>query len=87
VEAVEDQFNLENLIAAQDMLDRLVDKLTELGMEDVRAMVPMMLLECDADEYRHRFKKSRNTVTQQFYRGVRKAARAAGLMGQPPDEV
>jgi len=85
VEAVEDQFNLESLIAAQNTLDRLVHKLTELGMEDVRAMVPMMLLECDAHEYQHRFKKSRNAVTQQFYRGMRKAARSAGLIGQLPD--
>jgi len=81
MEAVEDHFDLENMVAAQDTLDRLVDQLTELGMEDVRAMVPMILLECDAEEYQQRFKKSRNAVTKQFYRGMRKAARSAGIIG------
>ena len=81
MEAVEDHFDLENMVAAQDTLDRLVDQLTELGMEDVRAMVPMILLECDADEYQRQFKKSRNAVTKQFYRGMRKAARSAGIIG------
>jgi hypothetical protein len=80
MEAVEDRFDLETLVAAQDTLDRLVDQLTELGMEDIRAMVPMMLLECDAREYKHRFSKSRNAVSQQFYRGMRKAARSAGII-------
>jgi hypothetical protein len=80
MEAVEDRFDLENLVAAQDTLDRLLDQLTELGMEDIRAMVPMMLLQCDAHEYQHRFSKSRNAVSQQFYRGMRKAARSAGII-------
>ena len=81
VEALEDQFDLAASVANRDTLDRLLEQLTEFGMEDVRAMVPMMLMECDSQEYKHRFKKSRNAVTQQFYRGMRKAARAAGIAG------
>lgn len=83
-EALEDQFDLANSVAAQNTLDRLMEQLTELGMEDVRAMIPMMLMECDSHEYQHRFKKSRNAVTQQFYRGMRKAARVAGITGRLP---
>ncbi len=71
-EALEDQFDLANSVAAQNTLNRLMDQLTELGLDDVREMVPMMLMECDAHEFRQRFKKSRNAVTQQFYRGMRK---------------
>lgn len=78
---VTDQFDLASADAAQDTLDRLIDQLTELEMYEVRDMIPMMLRDCDSHEYNHRFKKSRNAVTHQFYRGMRKAARAAGITG------
>ena len=72
-------------IVAKDTLDRLVNQLIELGMEDVRAMVPMMLRECDAEQYRRVFNKSRNAITQQFYRGMRKAAHVAGIISSTAD--
>jgi hypothetical protein len=50
-----------------------------MGLDDVRDMVPMMLLDCDAEEFRARFGKSRNTISQRFYRGMRKAALLAGI--------
>lgn len=81
MEAVEDQFDLENQVAAQRTLDRLSDQLTKMDMHEVRAMLPMMLLECDADDYRQRFNKSRNSISQQFYRSMRQAGRAAGIIG------
>ena len=81
MDAIEDRFDLEKQVAAQRTLDRLADQLSKMGMDSVREMLPMMLLECDADEYRQRFEKSRNTISQQFYRSMRKAARAAGILG------
>lgn len=81
IEALEDQFDLVNSVAAKDALDRVKEQLTNLGLHEVRLMIPMMLAECDAQDYRDRFKKSRNAVTKQFYRGMRKAAQAAGLTG------
>jgi hypothetical protein len=42
-------------------------------------MVPMMLRNCIAQEYEVRFGKSRNTLSQRFYRGMRRAAAAAGI--------
>ena len=81
MEAMEDRFDLEKQVATQRTLDRLADQLSKMGMDYVREILPMMMLECDADEYRQRFDKSRNTVSQQFYRSMRKAARAAGILG------
>jgi len=83
-EVVPDEFDLARAVAAQDTLDRLVDQLTEMQMYDVRDMIPMMLRDCDSREYNQRFKKSRNAVTHQFYRGIRKAAQAAGITGTFP---
>ena len=64
---------------AKDTLDRLMDQLARLGMNDVREMVPMMLRECEAEDLVSRFGKGRNTISQRFYRGMRKAAAAAGI--------
>lgn len=79
LEALQDQFNLAADFETKDTLDRLVNQLEMLGLETVREMVPMMLRDCDADEFTTRFGKSRNTISQQFYRGMRKAAKAAGV--------
>jgi hypothetical protein len=85
LEALEDQFDLARCVAAKDTLSRLSERLQELGMRDVLAMVPMMLEGRDAAEFQHRFNKSRNAITQQFFRGMRKAARSAGIAGLPRD--
>jgi len=85
MESVEDQFDFLQSLMAKDTLDRLLHRLTELGMDDVRAMVPMILMECDAHEFQRRFKKSRNAVSQQFFRGMRRAAQSAGIMGRLRD--
>jgi hypothetical protein len=85
MESVEDEFDFLRSLTAKDTLDRLLEQLTELGMDDVRAMVPMILMECDAREFQHRFKKSRNAVSQQFFRGMRKAAQTAGIVGRLRD--
>jgi hypothetical protein len=56
-----------------------MEELERLGLYDVREMVTMMLRECGSDELISRFGKSRNTISQRFYRGMRKAAAAAGI--------
>lgn len=79
LESLEDQVDFARSFMAKDMLDRLVHQLIDLGMDDVREMVPMMLRECEADQFQEHFSKSRNAIAQQFFRGMRRAARVAGL--------
>jgi len=79
LDALQDQVDLAAHLEAKDTLDRLVDQLELLGMDDIREMVPMMLRDCEAKELVRRFGKSRNTISQRFYRGMRKAAAAAGI--------
>jgi hypothetical protein len=79
LEALQDQFDLTAALEAKDTLDRLMDQLRRLGMDDVREMVPMILSDCAGEELVGRFGKSRNTISQRFYRGMRKAAAAAGI--------
>jgi hypothetical protein len=79
LETLEDQFDLVSVLAATDTLDRLMDELDRQGLHDIREMVPMMLRECDAHEFVSRFGKSRNTLSQRFYRGMRRAAAATGI--------
>jgi hypothetical protein len=79
LEALQDEFDLVAHLEAKDTLDRLMQELERLGMNDVREMVPMMLRECDAHEFISRFGKSRNTISRRFYRGMRKAAAAVGI--------
>jgi hypothetical protein len=80
LESLQDQVDLARSLMAKDMLDRLVGQLTKLGMHEVRDMVPLMLRECDPDQFQRKFNKSRNAIAQQFYRGMRKAAEAAGIV-------
>lgn len=79
LETLQDQFDLVSDLAAKDTLDRLMDELDRQGFHDIREMVPMMLRGCDAREFVSRFQKSRNTISQRFYRGMRRAAAAAGI--------
>jgi hypothetical protein len=79
LETLQDQFDLVSRLEAQDTLDRLMRELDRQGLHDIREMVPMMLRDCTAHEFEVRFGKSRNTLSQRFYRGMRRAARAAGI--------
>jgi len=63
----------------QDILEKLVAQAIELGMTEAAAMVEMMLRGCPAEEFTRRFGKRRNTLTQLFFRHMRKAAHVAGL--------
>jgi len=79
LETLQDEFDLVSHLEAREMLDRLIDELKSQGRNDVLQMIPMMLRDCDADEFTRRFGKSRNTLSQRFYRGMRKAATVAGI--------
>lgn len=74
-----DRVDMVRELEARATLDRIVEELDRLGLHDVRDMVPLMLQDCEAHELVHRFGKSRNTLSQRFYRGMRKAARAARI--------
>ena len=50
LEALQDQYDLTAHMEARETIDRLMDQLERLGMDDVREMVPMMLRDCDAEE-------------------------------------
>ena len=79
LETLQDQFDMVSDLVAKDTLDRLMEELDRQGLHDIREMVPMMLRGCDAREFVSRFQKSRNTISQRFYRGMRRAAAAAGI--------
>jgi hypothetical protein len=79
LETLQDHFDLVSELVAKDTLDRLMEELDRQGMHDIREMVPMMLRDCDAREFVSRFQKSRNTLSQRFYRGMRRAAAATGI--------
>lgn len=79
LETLQDRFDLVSDLVAKDTLDRLMEELDRQGLHDIREMVPMMLRDCDAREFVSRFQKSRNTLSQRFYRGMRRAASAAGI--------
>jgi hypothetical protein len=79
IDSLQDQFDLAAHYEATDTLDQLLDQLERLGMYEIRAMVPMILRGCSTEDLVPRFGPSRNTISQRFYRGMRKAARAAGI--------
>jgi hypothetical protein len=79
VDLLRDQFEMAADAGHRDTLDRLVAQAEQMGMADAAAMVPMMLRGCGAEEYIKRFGKKRNTLTQMFFRHMRKAAEAADL--------
>jgi hypothetical protein len=79
LETLQDQFDLISDLEVKDTLDRLMEELDRQGFQDICEMVPMMLRDCDAHEFVSRFGRSRNTLSQRFYRGMRKAAAATGI--------
>ena len=79
LETLQDQVKLISDLEAKDTLDRLVAELHRQGRHDICEMVPMMLRDCSASEFESRFGQSRNTISQRFYRAMRRAARAAAI--------
>ena len=79
LEALEDQYDFAAHLAARDTLDKIVEQLDLLGLQHVKEILPLMLRNAEGSELTGRFGQKRNTVTKQFYRGMRKAANAAGI--------
>jgi hypothetical protein len=79
LEALEDQYDFAAHLAARDTLDKIVEQLDLLGLHHVKEILPLMLRNAEGSELTGRFGQKRNTVTKQFYRGMRKAANAAGI--------
>jgi len=61
------------------MLDKMVEQLEVLGLDYVIRVLPWMLKNSEGQELTRQFGKKRNTITTRFFRGMRKAATAAGL--------
>ena len=79
LDALEDQYDVATDFAARDTLDKIVEQLDLLGLQRVKEILPWMLRNAEGNELTGRFGQKRNTITKQFYRGMRKAASAAGV--------
>ena len=82
LDTLEDQYDFAAHIEDCQTLDVLVRQLDILGLERVKELVPIMLSEPEGKELVALFGQSRNTVTTRFFRGLRRAALAAGLLGE-----
>ncbi|MEO8131144.1 MAG: hypothetical protein ABJF23_27065 [Bryobacteraceae bacterium] len=79
LDALEDQYDVAADFAARETLDKIVEQLDLLGLDRVKEILPWMLRNAEGNELTGRFGQRRNTITKQFYRGMRKAANAAGV--------
>jgi hypothetical protein len=79
LDSLEDQYDLVADLEAKEMVDIIVAHVDVLGLDRVKEMVPWMLLNADGSELTREFGQKRNTLTTRFYRGMRKAADAAGI--------
>ena len=79
LEALEDQYDFASDIAACDAFDKIVEQVDLLELHRVKEILPFMLNDAEGSELTRVFGQKRNTITKQFYRGMRKAALAAGI--------
>jgi hypothetical protein len=79
LDSLEDQYDLVADFERRETLDRIIEQLDILGMDEVKALLPWMLRNAEGDELSRRFGQKRNTITKRFYRGMRKAASVAGI--------
>jgi hypothetical protein len=79
LEGLEERYHFAAHFEAKQALNRMVEELDELGLERVKELIPFMLLNADGRELSAHFNQKRNTLTKRFYRGMRKAAEAAGI--------
>ena len=80
LESLEDQVDIAARYEAQEMLEKIVEQLDLLGLDSVKALLPWMRRNSEGHELTREFGQKRNTLTTRFYRGMRKAARAAGML-------
>ena len=75
LDALEDQYDFAADIAACRRLDKIVGAgLIFLELHRVKEILPCMLRNAEGPELTSVFGQKRNTITKQFYRGMRKAA-------------
>lgn len=80
LDALQEQYDFVAHLEATNTLDRLVEQLRRMGhQEKIMEMVPMMLRECEGRELKSLYGQRRNTVTKQFFRKMRLAAKIAGI--------
>lgn len=79
LDSLQDQYDLAAALEAKEMLDKIVEQLDLLGLERVKELLPLMLRNAEGHELTTQFGQTRNTITTRFYRGMRKAANAAGI--------
>jgi predicted ABC-class ATPase len=79
LESLEDHYDLVAALEAKEMVDIMVAQLDVLGLDRVKELVPYMLRNAEGHELASEFGQKRNTITTRFYRGMRKAAKAAGI--------
>ena len=79
LDQIEDQYDFVAALEKNEMVDKIVAQLDVLGLDRVHEMVPWMLRDAVGQVLTNEFGQKRNTLTTRFYRGMRKAARAAGV--------
>lgn len=79
LDALEDQYDLAAHYEAKETLDKIVEQLDVLGLDRVKELLPLMLRNTEGQELTNLFGQKRNTITTRFYRGMRKATKAAGV--------
>ena len=79
LEALEDQTDFAAQLEARNTLDRIMEEVERLGLQGVKELLPLMLRNAEGAELSTLFGQKRNTITKRFYRGMRKAALAAGV--------
>jgi hypothetical protein len=77
--SLEDQYNFVAAFENAETLNKIVAQLDVLGLDRVRETLPWMLRNAAGREIASQFGQKRNTITTRFYRGMRKAAVAAGI--------
>ena len=80
LQTIPEPYDLVSDLLAKDTLNRLLEALDRQGSHDLHEMASMMLRDCAISEFEERFRTSRNTLSQRFYRGVRRVAGATGIV-------
>ena len=79
LETLPDRYDLFYDLETKETLTRLMEALDREGSHDIRELASMMMWGCPASEFKSRFQRSRNTLSQRFYRRVRRVAAATGI--------
>jgi len=79
LETLPDRYDLFSDLETKETLTRLMEALDREGSHDICEMASMIMWDCAAREFENRFQRSRNTLSQRFYRGVRRVAAATRI--------